>query len=308
MTVASRALRQVRSASVLAVALALVVAGALAQGCVSQRVRTATAMPNDPDFGKRLDELARSYESLDPEQILPYYVSTNYELSFEAPYELSSTSPEHRDTLKGVLDRLKDLHIALDPKFEAWRDGDRVWTIRGFNATGTTRKGEPFTMAGWYSAIWDKKGDKWLIWYEHFGGKPAAVVPPAPPAPPPPVVVPPPLAAAPIAFGDVFFDFDKWAIRPDQKATLAANIELLKQNAGVNVLIEGHCDERGGETYNFGLGDRRAAAVKKYLVGKGIKPERLAVMSYGKLKPFEQGHGEPVWSKNRRAHFVVIKP
>ena len=161
-------------------------------------------------------------------------------------------------------------------------------------------------MTGWHSAVWDKVDGKWGIWYEHFGGKPEAAAPP-----PVPVVVPlpppTPTPAPPLQFGDVFFDFDKWAIRRDQIATLEANIGLLKKNPDVRIVIEGHCDERAGETYNFGLGDRRAEAVKKYLVDKGINPERLAVVSYGKQKPFEPGRNEKAWSKNRRAHFVVIK-
>ena len=104
---------------------------------------------------------------------------------------------------------------------------------------------------------------------------------------------------------DVFFDFDKYDIRPNDAKMLDTNAAWLKSNDDL-VLIEGHCDERGGETYNFGLGDRRAAAVRKYLVAKGVDPDRLATISYGKKKPFEMGKGEPVWSKNRRAHFVQL--
>jgi len=300
-----------RRATALALIPVLFVAAALIQGCASGRMQTATVISNDPEFAGRLNDLARNYESLNADKILPYYVSTGYDLSFETPYKVDTGATEHRATLTGLIAKMKDLHVALDPNFEAWRDGDRVWTVRGFRVTGTLKDGEKFAMSGWHSAIWDKKDDKWLIWYEHFGGKPDAAAPPAPVVVP--VVVPAPTPApAPVAkaveipFGDVFFDFDKWAIRANQTATLATNIDLLKKNPNVRVLIEGHCDERGGETYNFGLGDRRAEAVKKYLVAKGIEPARLPVVSYGKLKPFEQGHGEPMWGKNRRAHFVVI--
>jgi len=304
------AFRQTRRARAVVLVLAGLLLGALVQGCASGRMQTATPISNDPEFAKRLDDLARAYENLNPDQILPYYSPNEYELSFEAPYKLSTGSAEHRDTLKSVISNLKDLHVVFEPKFEAWRDGDRVWTVRGFKATGNTAKGAPFAMSGWHSAIWDRKDDKWLIWYEHFGGKPELVLPPPPPVvppPPPPAPTPAPVVkAVQLPFDDVFFDFDKWAIRKDQVAALAADIDLLKKNPNLRILIEGHCDERGGETYNFGLGDRRAEAAKKYLVAKGIAPERLAVVSSGKTKPFEQGHGEPMWGKNRRAHFVVL--
>ena len=68
--------------------------------------------------------------------------------------------------------------------------------------------------------------------------------------------------------------------------------------------IEGHCDERGSTEYNLGLGDRRAAAVKQYLVSQGISADRLSTVSFGKEKPFCNEHDEECWQKNRRGHFV----
>ena len=299
-----------RGAVALALVAGLFVAAAFVQGCVTGKVETAQSIANTPEFKAYLVKLAGDFESLNPDRILSHYSATDYDLSFETPYKVATGATEHRAAVTALVGKVKELHIAVDPDYEAYKDGDRVWTIIGYKATGEMKDGKTFAINGWHSAIWDKKDGVWGIWYEHFGGKPEPAATPTPV----PVVVPVVAAAAvaPVAkpveipFGDVFFDFDKWAIRPDQVATLNKNIDLLKTHSDVRILIEGHCDERGGETYNFGLGDRRAEAVKKYLVAKGIAPERLPVVSYGKQKPFEPGHGEPMWGKNRRAHFVVI--
>jgi len=133
------------------------------------------------------------------------------------------------------------------------------------------------------------------------------VVPPAPapapapvaPAPPPPAPpVPPPLK-------DVFFDFDRSVVRNEQKAALNDNAGWLKENSGAKIIVEGHCDERGTAEYNLALGERRAKAVKDYLVGAGIAPDRVSTISYGKERPFVLGHDESAWKWNRRAHFVL---
>ena len=125
-------------------------------------------------------------------------------------------------------------------------------------------------------------------------------VTPAPPAPAPPAPVP---AASPLK--DVFFDFDKANIRDDQKAALNDNVAWLKGNAGAKLTLEGHCDERGTAEYNLALGERRAKAVKDYLVTGGISADRIAIISYGKERPFVLGHDESAWKWNRRGHFVL---
>jgi peptidoglycan-associated lipoprotein len=103
----------------------------------------------------------------------------------------------------------------------------------------------------------------------------------------------------------VFFDFDKSTIRPDAKKSLDENVKWLKANPQAALLIEGHCDERGTREYNLGLGQRRAKAAKDYLVSAGINAKRIKTISYGKERPFVQGHDESAWKWNRRAQFVV---
>ncbi len=138
---------------------------------------------------------------------------------------------------------------------------------------------------------------------------PVAVTPVTPPpapaeAPPPPPPAPAPVpAAAPLK--DAFFDFDKSNIRENQKAALAEDITWLKANPAAKITVEGHCDERGTVEYNLALGERRAKAVKDYLVKAGIAADRISVVSYGKERPFVLGHDESAWKWNRRAHVVI---
>ncbi len=104
---------------------------------------------------------------------------------------------------------------------------------------------------------------------------------------------------------DVFFDFDQYAIRPDAVPVLENDAELLKSTyKDSNVLIEGHCDERGTVEYNLELGKRRAQAVKDYLVDLGVEESRIRIVSYGKEKPFCTESKPGCWQKNRRGHFV----
>lgn len=104
---------------------------------------------------------------------------------------------------------------------------------------------------------------------------------------------------------DIFFDYDEYAIRDDARTTLQSNARGLAERAHLNFTIEGHCDERGSEKYNLALGDRRANATKEFLVAQGIGAGRVETVSYGEERPFDPGHNETAWSKNRRAHFVL---
>ena len=105
----------------------------------------------------------------------------------------------------------------------------------------------------------------------------------------------------------VYFDFDKYNIREDQKARLAKNAEILKANSKLVIKIEGNCDERDTEEYNLALGDKRAIAVKEYFISLGISADRLETISYGEERPVDPGHAEESWAKNRRAEFRILR-
>jgi peptidoglycan-associated lipoprotein len=106
---------------------------------------------------------------------------------------------------------------------------------------------------------------------------------------------------------DAYFDYDSAEIRDDAKAALRKDADFFKKYPTMRVTIEGHCDERGSTEYNLALGDRRANAVKSYLVGSGIPADRLNTVSYGKEKPFCIEADEACYTKNRRGHLVQAK-
>ena len=106
-------------------------------------------------------------------------------------------------------------------------------------------------------------------------------------------------------FKPAFFDYDSAELGADAQKVVQVNAELLKTFSKWMVTIEGHCDERGTAEYNLALGERRAMAVKTYLVSLGIAPDRLRIVSYGKEFPFDPAHIDGAWAKNRRAHFVI---
>ena len=103
----------------------------------------------------------------------------------------------------------------------------------------------------------------------------------------------------------VHFDFDKYDIRPDAAKTLRDNAARMKARAEEVVLVEGHADERGTFEYNLALGDRRAAAVKSFLVRQGVRAARITLISYGEAQPACTAQAEDCWSRNRRAQFRV---
>jgi len=147
-----------------------------------------------------------------------------------------------------------------------------------------------------------------------------AAPPPTPPAPTPdtsPIPKEPSITEDPIASADldtlnknspfqpVFYALDSYEVDTTAQQALNANAALLKKYPTWVITIEGHCDERGTAEYNLALGEKRALSAKTYLVSLGIPADRLRTVSYGKEFPFDPGHDEGAWSKNRRAHFVV---
>ncbi|HEY5618167.1 MAG TPA: peptidoglycan-associated lipoprotein Pal [Vicinamibacterales bacterium] len=155
---------------------------------------------------------------------------------------------------------------------------------------------------------------------------PSAAAPPATTAapPPPPVRVEEalPVPGEPVAedsiggrslddlnrdspFKPVFFALDSSDLDDPGRAVVSGNAALLKKYSAWVITVEGHADERGTAEYNLALGERRAVAVKAYLLSLGVAPDRVRTVSYGKEFPFDPGHDEAAWAKNRRAHFVI---
>ena len=146
-----------------------------------------------------------------------------------------------------------------------------------------------------------------------------ATRPPAPPEPVPETSAIPPeptIKDDPMAgdldtinknspFQPVFFGLDSYEVDGGGQQALNTNAGILKKYPTWIITIEGHCDERGTAEYNLALGEKRALAAKTYLVSLGVPADRVRTVSYGKEFPFDPGHDEGAWSKNRRAHFVV---
>ncbi len=151
---------------------------------------------------------------------------------------------------------------------------------------------------------------------------PTSTTPPRPPAPPEPVVEPTIVPPEPVrddaisaaSLDDlnrnsplkaVFYELDSSELSAEGQKTLDQNAALLKRYPTWTVTVEGHCDERGTAEYNLALGERRAITARAYLVSLGIPADRLRTVSYGKEFPFDPGHDEAAFAKNRRAHFVI---
>lgn len=151
------------------------------------------------------------------------------------------------------------------------------------------------------------------------GTPPAPLPPPPPPAPPTP---PAPVTLtedqifqrksleeinAENPLGDVFFEFDQSVVRDEARPLLQKNGDWLRRWTTTRITIEGHCDSRGSSEYNIALGDRRANAVKDYLVNLGVPAERVLTVSKGKEQPFCRDETENCWQQNRRGHFIVTR-
>jgi peptidoglycan-associated lipoprotein len=104
-----------------------------------------------------------------------------------------------------------------------------------------------------------------------------------------------------------YFAYNSVSMDSSAKNTLTSNAEYLKKNPSIMLQIEGHCDERGGRQFNLALGDRRAKAVKEYLIALGIKAYRLKTLSWGNEKPVNEGSDDEAWSQNRRGNFVILQ-
>jgi peptidoglycan-associated lipoprotein len=106
-------------------------------------------------------------------------------------------------------------------------------------------------------------------------------------------------------FADIHFEYDQYRVLDSDAITLEAIAGWMMENPDAQILIEGHCDERGTNEYNMALGEQRALAARRYLVGLGVDSGRLTTISYGEERPIALGDTEEAWSQNRRAHFAV---
>lgn len=106
-------------------------------------------------------------------------------------------------------------------------------------------------------------------------------------------------------FTDINFDYDSFTLKPEAKAVLDKIAETLLNKTALQVMIEGHCDDRGTNEYNLALGQRRAESAKKYLVQLGVSPKRIFTISYGEEKPINANQDEEAWAENRRDHFMI---
>lgn len=127
---------------------------------------------------------------------------------------------------------------------------------------------------------------------------------PAPVPAAPLAVEPPPLLLPATALQNVPFEYDQHLLTAAAQEILVANAAILKKQSRLRVNLAGYCDERGADQYNIALGERRAEAVRNYLLTLGISAGRLEAVSYGEEKPLDPGHDESAWAKNRRVEFV----
>lgn len=108
-------------------------------------------------------------------------------------------------------------------------------------------------------------------------------------------------------FQHVYFEYDSSQVAGSERAKLEDVADYLRGNSGVGLVVEGHCDERGSSDYNLALGERRAQAVRAYIIGLGIASERIKTISHGEEQPLSFGHDEASWSQNRRAQFSLFQ-
>lgn len=165
-----------------------------------------------------------------------------------------------------------------------------VLAVLGFAAIGCSKNVKPTTAAPTAAAA------------------PATVAPAAPVAPAAtPTVSPLDDPNSPLAQRIVYFDFDKSDVKPEFLDTLTAHAKYLVANPTQKIRIEGYTDERGTVEYNIALGDRRAQAVRRFMLFQGVNADQITTVSYGEAHPADAGHEETSWAKNRRAVIVYLK-
>ena len=183
-----------------------------------------------------------------------------------------------------------------------------MWTWTTTNATDVSIEGVGAVDANGSQTVSPIQSTTYRLVAKGPGGTQEAAAritvtePPPPPAPPQPSPSEEELFQKNIK--NIFFDFDKYNIRPDQEQPMRADSQFLIQHSNVKFTIEGHCDERGSIEYNFAPGDRRANAVKEAFVTAGVSAERIHTISYEKERPVCSEQNEECWQQNHREHFA----
>ncbi len=195
--------------------------------------------------------------------------------------------------------------IAVNPNsIQAGQSASLTWQTT--NATDVTIDGIGAVQPNGSQSVSPTESTTYHLTAKGAGGTQEASARITVTAPPPPP--PAPTASEQELFSqnvkDVYFDYDKSDIRPDQQSSIQADAQFLNQHPNVNFTIEGHCDERGSTEYNIALGDKRATAAKNALVAAGVSASRIKTISYGKEKPFCTESNEACWQQNRRGHLV----
>ncbi|MBV9622757.1 MAG: peptidoglycan-associated lipoprotein Pal [Acidobacteria bacterium] len=179
------------------------------------------------------------------------------------------------------------------------------------NATDVSIEGVGAVQASGSQSVTPTESTTYTLSAHGPGGTQSATARVTVNAPPPPTPTPQTNLTEEQMFAqnvkDIYFDYDKADIRPDQQASLQADAAFLQQHPTMPLTIEGHCDERGSTEYNLALGDNRASAVKNALAAAGVSGDRMKTVSYGKEKPFCTESTEACWQQNRRGHFVYSK-
>ena len=195
---------------------------------------------------------------------------------------------------------------ATPSSIEVGQSSTLTWETQ--NATEVTLDGEPVSARD-SKTVSPNESTTYLLVAKGPGGKQeaAARITVTQPPPPPPAPTPRDEELFAQNINNIYFDYDKFDVRPDQQSLIDADAKWLAQHPDVSFTIEGHCDERGSIEYNMALGDNRANSVKNALVQAGLSADRIHTMSLGKEKPFCTDQTENCWQENRQGHFVYLK-
>jgi len=239
-----------------------------------------------------------------------------------APADGSTLSAEACRAVSVTVSAVSGDYCTFPPKaYEISMDGGASQTIPAdkppLTATFNNLSTGPHTATAWVIGANGKRRETASVKFTCAPPPPPPTPAPTPvptptpaPPPPPPAAVEQEMVALTQKGGyleDIFFDYDKFAIKPEYHDRLQRGAEWIKNHPDTQVTIEGHCDLRGTNQYNLILGKKRSKATFDYFVKLGIDPARLTVTTVGEEQPFETGNSEKAYASNRRSHFIITK-